>query len=63
MKDHYLYKDWTRVKAGGVKCFNEKIVNEQKKLFKKIITKMGQSILKGGGILNISLPVDIFKKE
>ena len=62
MKEHYLYKDWTRVKHGGVACYNEKIIGEQKKLFKKVITKMGSSLLKGNGILNLSLPVDIFKK-
>lgn len=32
-------------------------------MFKDIITAMGNKILKGGGnILNISLPVTIFKK-
>ena len=32
-------------------------------MFKYVITTFGNNILKGGSILNISLPVTIFKKE
>ena len=32
-------------------------------MFKHILTTFGNNILKGGSILNISLPVTIFKKE
>lgn len=47
MKSHYLFKEWVRVKNGGVVCTNEAIINVQKNLFKSTITKMGRSILKG----------------
>ena len=63
MADHYLCKEWVRRKEGGVICTNETIINEQKKMFKHVITTFGNNILKGGSILNISLPVNIFKKE
>jgi hypothetical protein len=57
MKEHYLFLDWERLPNGGVICHNEVIIGEQKKIFKKMITKMGESLFKGSGILNVSLPV------
>jgi hypothetical protein len=38
-------------------------MNEQKKVLTFIIKRIGKNILSGKGILNISLPVDIFCKE
>lgn len=64
MTEHYLFKDWSRRKDGGVLCKNEELVNNQKRLFKDLISRLGSNILKKGtGVLNISLPVIVFKKE
>ena len=38
-------------------------MREQKKVLTFIIKRIGRNILSGKGILNISLPVDIFCKE
>jgi hypothetical protein len=35
-------------------------MNAQKKVLGYIVKKMGSNLLQGKGILNISLPVDIF---
>ena len=63
MTEHYLFKEWVRRKNGGVICTNENIINEQKKIFKSVLTMMKNNLLSGGSILNISLPVNIFKRE
>lgn len=38
-------------------------MNEQKKVLTFIIKRIGKNILTGKGILNVSLPVDIFCRE
>jgi hypothetical protein len=60
---HYLFEDWQVAKNGGVICTNEAMINEQKKVFSHIIKSIGKNIFKSKNILNISLPVTIFKKE
>lgn len=62
-KVHYLWQDWEKIEAGGVLCINDKIVSEQKKIFKHIIASFGKNLFKIKSVLNISLPVGIFKKE
>ena len=47
MKNHYLFKEWVRIKTGGVLCTNQQIINVQKNLFKTTLAKMGRGILKG----------------
>lgn len=47
MTEHYLFKEWKRIKGGGVVCTNEKQVNNQKNLFKTGLSRMGKGILKG----------------
>jgi hypothetical protein len=54
---------WIKGEDGGLICTNEKLLSEHKKIFKHIISSIGTNILKGGNILNVSLPVTIFKKE
>ena len=63
MNEHYLFKEWIRIKNGGVVCTNQAIIAEQKRLFKYFLTKMGSNLLKGGNIFKISIPVYVFKKE
>ena len=38
-------------------------MNNQKKVLGYIVKKMGSNLLKGKGILSISLPVDVFSME
>jgi len=54
--------EWKRGKEGGMICINEKVITEQKKIFKHILSSLGSNLLKGVNILNVSLPVTIFKK-
>lgn len=60
--EHYFSQDWEKAQAGGIVCVNEKMVNEQKKIFKHILASFGKNLFKMKGVLNISLPVGIFKK-
>jgi leucyl-tRNA synthetase len=63
LKVHYLFQDWDKAKQGGVICKNEAMINEQKKVFGYVIKSLGKNLFKSRNILNISLPVGIFKKE
>lgn len=54
--------EWIKSKNGGLICTNQKLLSEHKKIFKHILASIGTNILKGGNILNVSLPVTIFKK-
>ena len=63
--EHFLLKEWVRCKHGGVMCVRESLA-EQRKNIRKVVTSIGANLFKlpkNGGILNISLPVVIFKKE
>jgi len=59
MKTHYYTNEFERYKSGGIICINEKSINEQKQVFKKVLTSLGSRLfqIKSGGILNVSLPV------
>jgi hypothetical protein len=60
-KGHHLWKgEWAVSPAGGLNYVDEQKMNEQKKVLTFIIKRIGRNILSGKGILNISLPVDIF---
>lgn len=63
MKEHFLYKEWERLPKGGLKCTNYDLVAFQKSLYKAVIKKFGENLLKGRNIINFSLPVVCFKKE
>lgn len=45
---------------GGLVYVDEAKMREQKKVLTFIIKRIGKNILSGKGILNVSLPVDIF---
>lgn len=62
MKKHYLFLEWKRQKKGGIICINQETLANHKKIFKQVLASLGNNILKGGNILNVSLPVTIFKK-
>lgn len=49
--------------SGGLNYVDEAKMREQKKVLTFIIKRIGKNILTGKGILNISLPVDIFCRE
>jgi hypothetical protein len=52
--------EWSVSEAGGLQYIDEDKMREQKKVLTFIIKRIGKNILSGKGILNISLPVDIF---
>lgn len=44
-------------------CKDSNPISEQKKVFKHILTTMGKNVLHNKGLLNVSLPVNIFRTE
>lgn len=62
-----MFKEWKRAKDGGLVCCDAELIAEQKKMIKKIIASIGNSIFKiirsGSGFMNMCLPVAIFKRE
>ena len=63
-RGHHLWKgEWAICPTGGLNYVDEQKMNEQKKVLTFIIKRIGRNILSGKGILNISLPVDIFCRE
>jgi hypothetical protein len=63
MKEHFLWNNWKRAEKGGLVCKDEELVEKQKKMFKLILKKFGETLLSGRNIINFSLPVIVFKKE
>lgn len=63
MKEHFLWSNWKRAEKGGLVCKNEELVERQKKMFKLVLKKFGETLIMGRNIINFSLPVVIFKKE
>lgn len=63
VKDHFIFSEWTRKSRGGLVCKDEAPINEQKKVLKYLVKRMGKNVLESKGLLNISLPVSIFKPE
>lgn len=63
LKSHFLFGDWQRSSKGGVILVNEEVMNVQKKIFRLLLARLGNSILSGNGIMNVSLPVEMFKNE
>jgi hypothetical protein len=64
VRGHHLWKgEWAVSEAGGLLYVDEEKMREQKKVLTFIIKRIGKNILSGKGVLNISLPVDIFCRE
>jgi hypothetical protein len=63
VKNNLLAEEWLRLEEGGLTCINETKIKEQKQIIKKILVKLGETILKQKNIMQISLPVTIFKTE
>lgn len=63
LKEHYLFVEWRRSPKGGVVCINEEVIKEQNKILKLVITRIGRNIFKGNSIMNISLPIQLFRDE
>jgi hypothetical protein len=63
--NHHIWRDEWKVdtESGGCWFINEQKMAEQRKVFSYILSKMGKNLLSGKGILNISLPVDVFSNE
>ena len=62
LTEHFLFTEWKIAKNGGVVCTNETIITEQKRVFKLILAKMGNNLLKHKSIMNFSFPVNVFRK-
>ena len=65
MKKHFMYEEWERCKHGGVVNIS-KHMGENRKNLRRVVTSIGVNLFKmtkNGGIVNISLPVVVFKKE
>ena len=60
-RGHHLWRgEWAIAEGGGLNYVDQDKMREQKKVLTFIIKRIGRNILSGKGILNISLPVDIF---
>lgn len=42
-------------------CANEAVIKEQKRIVKLVMTRIGNNIFKGNSIMNVSLPVQLFR--
>ena len=62
-KIHPLVSEWQRHESGALVCVNEKILGEQKKVVRHLISSFGRNILKNKDIFNISLPVSVCGKK
>ncbi|EAS07102.1 oxysterol-binding protein (macronuclear) [Tetrahymena thermophila SB210] len=64
-KGHYCWKhDYRRdEKKGGLTYHNEKLMKEQKAVIMMMIKRIGSNILNGRGIMNISMPVQVFDSK
>lgn len=61
---HQIWRDeWKPVSEVGLFYIHMKKIEVQKGILKYVISKLGKNLLSGKGILNISLPVDIFGTE
>ena len=58
-----MYGEWIKSSKGGVVCANEEVIKEQKRILKLLVTRMGSNLFKGNSCMNISLPIQIFRKE
>ena len=63
LTQHFLFSEWNRKFTGGIVCKDSNPINEQKKVCKHILTTMGKNVIQNKGLLNVSLPVNIFKAE
>jgi hypothetical protein len=65
--DHIMFREWRRAAEGGLVCADAEMIAEQKKMIKKIIATIGNSIFKiirsPSAFMNMCLPVAIFKRE
>lgn len=60
-RGHHIWKgEWAVLAGGGLEYVDAEKMQEQKKVLTYIIKRIGKNIFSGKGILNISLPVDIF---
>lgn len=62
--DNILEKDhWVTQKTGGLKLINQVKINAQNNVLKFIMKTLKKNLFSGKGILNISLPVEIFNVD
>ena len=61
--DHYLFRDlWTVLPNGDMKCVNQAKLSAQSSAIKLVLKRFASNVMNGKGILNVSLPVEIFSE-
>ena len=63
LSEHFLFGEWRRSSKGGVVCADEEVVKEQKRILKLVFSRIGSNIFKGNSCMNVSLPIQLFRKE
>lgn len=58
-----LKGDFVVDKSGGMKLINKALIASQNNVIKFIMSTLKKNLFSGKGLLNISLPVDIFKAD
>ena len=59
IQEHFI----RAIGSSGLKFIEEEITTNQRNVIKHFITKIGSNILSGSGIMNVSLPVNIFDQR
>ena len=63
-RGHHLWKgEWAAAETGGLLYIDKEKEKQQRGVLTFIIRRIGKNLLSGKGILNLSLPVDIFCRE
>ena len=60
-RGHHLWRgEWAVSETGGLAYVDKEKMKQQRGVLTFIIKRIGKNILSGKGVLNVSLPVDIF---
>lgn len=59
--DHFFFRDlWAVLPNGDAKCVNQAKLDAQSSAIKLVLKRFASNVMSGKGILNVSLPVEIF---
>ena len=51
------------INSNGMYCINKDIVNSQSGIFKEVALQLAKNILKGSGVISLSLPIRVFEDK
>jgi hypothetical protein len=61
---HFIYgKMFKRLEAGGLEVIDAELLERQKNVVLHVLKNLGKNLIKGNGLLNLSLPIRIYGKE